>query len=123
MANYDKLKVKQLEELLRQRGLRWRGLNKNAMKQALMQDDQDCNSVNNDVDDEVVVTGVATNVNDDVTSNIDGGGIAGESEQITALRLQLEIARLNLQQAQLGQSSGFTSVPQSHVDRFDLSGV
>jgi hypothetical protein len=100
------------------------------MKPALIQDDQACaddvsvnddgrdvdNEVSSDEDDEVRPNVV-------VTSEVEGGSSSRESEQITALKLQLEIAKLQLQKAQLGQSSGQTTVAQGQVDRFDLTGI
>jgi hypothetical protein len=119
MENYEKFKLKQLRELLNQRGLPWRRLNKGAMIEALMQDDAICADPGNVASDVEVDDDVDIGAN----AEADGKGISGESEQITALRLQLEIAKLQLQHAQLGQPSGAMTVPQYRESRPDLSGI
>ena len=126
MAEYAKMKVKQLQDLLRQRGLPFKNLKKRAMIEALMFDEQERNedgenndSVADDVNgvdniDEVRIIG--NSVDNDTQGSV------GESEQLTALRLQLEIAKLELQKAQLNQPSNVAAAPlQNAAAKFDLS--
>jgi hypothetical protein len=85
----------------------------------VMQDDAICLDPGNVASDVEVDDDVDIGAN----AEADGKGISGESEQITALRLQLEIAKLQLQLAQIGQPSGAMTVPQYRESRPDSSGI
>jgi hypothetical protein len=107
------MKVKELQDLLRKRGLPFKKLNKGAMVQALVFDDQQCDersvSVTNGIDD-------IDSIDQDVqfignSADTDKQDCAGESEQLTALRLQLEIAKLELQKAQLYHPINVATTP------------
>lgn len=116
MARYNRMKADELREEMRQRGLQFHGLRKAAMIQALY--DNDADDVNtNDVDENNV---------DDNENDVDDGAKAAdsdiiESEQIKALKLQLETARINLQLAQT--SGAVTSKQNSSISSIDLAQV
>jgi hypothetical protein len=128
MASYAEMKAKQLQDLLRQRGLPFRKLKKDAMIQALIDNDQHCDD---NVDDNVDIADDVDDVDnddEDVQLNIhsdsrDEQSSVGESEQLTALRLQLEIAKLELQKAQLSHPNDLAAASQGTMVKLDLSGI
>jgi hypothetical protein len=120
MSSYSHKTVKQLKQLLKERGLNFNG-NKDALIERLLQDDDDVQHVsadnssciieaegmnNADIDNEVVVSGVSHDA-------------SGESEQIRVLHLQIRLQELKLQEAQLRQ----TPASADPVSRVDFGGI
>ena len=126
MANlYESKTVKQLKDILRSRGLDHRAKRKADLIKLLTEDDKlesavytEINVVENedisDNDDEEIQFGnklVDTDMN-----------LSEESDKVKALRLELEIAKVNLQREQLNPAK--TAVIQSSVNCFSgLSGI
>ena len=119
MPKYSRMNVNELREELRKRDLPYENLNKPAMIEALWEHDSD-----NVQDNEHAVESADVVDNDEVIidSAVDNveGNVATESEQITALKLQLEIARINLQLAQTGKETAIDR-PDGIVNAIDLA--
>ena len=119
MPKYSRMNVNELREELRKRDLPYENLKKPAMIEALCEHDAD-----NVQDDEHAVESADVVDNDEVIidSAVDNveGNVATESEQITALKLQLEIARINLQLAQTGKETAINR-PDGIVNAIDLA--
>lgn len=123
MSLYSNNTVKQLSDLLKQRNLSAVG-NKNELIQRLLADD---NAVINDDNGENEDEVVSVDANAAVALSDEGPQVAadndsGESEAVRVLKLQIELAKLNLEQAKISQSAKASS-STSAAGQFDCAGV
>jgi hypothetical protein len=111
MAAYARQSVKELQALLRNRGLNARG-RKNDLVQRLLEDD-DCIDINavlraDDAADEDSDIQFGAHLGNVVVSadRADNSHESNESEAIKILKLQIELERIKLQQSRVGMNVG-----------------
>ena len=122
MSAYADMTVKQLQDLLKSRGLSHKGRKADLVSRL---DDYDVviNGQSNVDDDDIVLQTSQTDNDDDLYVASDDPVVQNsdntESEAVRLLKLQIELAKLNLQQAQLSGSNA----DQLAIDRIDLGSV
>lgn len=131
MANlYDNKTVKQLKDILMSRGLDHRAKRKADLIKQLVEDDESVAADNTDRpinvtnDDDIAINDDSDNEVSLVhQQSVDSDRhLSGESEKLTALRLELELAKINLQREQLNTAK-FAMPQESGYGFTGLSGV